>query len=203
MSKRILIVFSVIIGMIGITGEEVVTANQTQSESIDTSDKSELDELIEENNLIELDDILTTPAAKSERKGDNIILEVLNENGGLEIQAGDLKPRTEYILSFTYAKLDGYLNSFGGHTDGIWDNNTVTIDGKETGTFTEMDSAFVTDDEEDHVVTIKFTTPKDKSPESSLFIQPNRGDFDTVTIQIKDIYLIEAELLETDKTEDD
>lgn len=189
--------------MIGITGEEVVTANQTQSESIDTSDKSELDELIEENNLIELDDILTTPAAKSERKGDNIILEVLNENGGLEIQAGDLKPRTEYILSFTYAKLDGYLNSFGGHTDGIWDNNTVTIDGKETGTFTEMDSAFVTDDEEDHVVTIKFTTPKDKSPESSLFIQPNRGDFDTVTIQIKDIYLIEAELLETDKTEDD
>lgn len=201
MNKRNLIAFSVMIGLLGAAVDKVVDANQTQSEAIVTSDNSKFDELIEEHNLIKLEDILTTSAANSERKGDSIILEVLNENGGLEIQAGDLKPRTEYILSFTYAKLEGYLNSFGGHTDGIWENNTVTVDGKETGTFTEMDSAYVTDDEEYHVVMIKFTTPKDKSPQSSLYIQPNRGDFDTVKVEIKDIYLIETELLQIDETQ--
>lgn len=177
--------------------------SQSQSQSVATSDNSELEELIQANNLIDLDEIGTTSAAKSERKGDSFILEVLNENGGLEIQAGDLKPRTDYILSFTYTKLDGYLKSFGGHTDGIWENNMVTVDGKETGPFTEKDSAFVADDSEEHQVTIKFTTPKDKSPKSSLFIQPNRGDFDTVTVEIKDIYLIEADLIEADETTED
>lgn len=202
MYKRILLIITVMVGMIGIKVAEVSATNQNQSESHVSSDQSELDELMEANNLIDLDEILTTSSAKSQRKGDSIVLEILNENGGLEIRAGDLKPRTEYILGFTYVKLDGYLNSFGGHTDGIWENNTVTVDGEEMGTFSENDSAFVADDTNEHQVMIRFTTPKDKSPKSSLFIQPNRGDFDTVTVEIKDLYLIEAELLETDETTD-
>lgn len=175
---------------------------QAQSESSESlsSQEASLESVIEKNNLIDSSNISTTASAKSEQDGDSIILEIVNENGGLQIRAGELETETEYVLGFTYKKLDGNLNSFGGHTDGVWADNIVWVDGKETGEFTDFDSAFVADDENEHYVEIHFTTPQDESPKSSVFIQPNRGDFDEVIVEITDLYIIEAELLNSDET---
>lgn len=120
----------------------------------------------------------------------SIILNINNENGALKIENLDLDTETRYAIHFVYQKLDGRLNSFGGHTDGLFLNNLVSVDGEVTTQYTESDSAFVADDKEEHEVVIEFLTPRDKAS-ADFFIQPNRGDFDYVTLKISDIYLVE------------
>ncbi|XJS10998.1 hypothetical protein ACF3NG_01660 [Aerococcaceae bacterium WGS1372] len=131
-----------------------------------------------------------TDNAKMSIKDDAIILDINNENGALKIEGLDLDTETRYAIHYTYQKLDGRLNSFGGHTDGLFLNNLVAVDGKVTSQYTENDSAFIKDDKEEHEVIIEFLTPRDKAS-AEFFIQPNRGDFDYVTLKISDIYLVE------------
>lgn len=120
----------------------------------------------------------------------SIILDINNENGALKIEDLDLDTETRYAIHFVYQKLDGQLNSFGGHTDGLFLNNLAAVDGEVTTQYTESDSAYVADDKEEHEVVIEFLTPRDKAS-ADFFIQPNRGDFDYVTLKISDIYLVE------------
>lgn len=133
---------------------------------------------------------VTDNADMTVEDGDTIILDINNENGALKIEDLDLDTETRYAIHFTYQKLDGRLNSFGGHTDGLFLNNLVAVDGEETTQYTESDSAFVADDKEEHEVIVEFLTPRDKAS-AEFFIQPNRGDFDYVTLKISDVYLVE------------
>ncbi|MBG9981831.1 hypothetical protein HZY86_01735 [Aerococcaceae bacterium DSM 111020] len=153
-------------------------------------------EELENENLINTRNFSENSDSKVDIKGDTVTVDVQNENGGLIIDASTLEPRTSYVMTFKYRKTDGYLNSFGGHTDGIWEDNVVYLDGKKTSEFSDNKSAFRADDEEVHEVVIRFTTPRDESPKSRLIIQPNRGDFDTVTVEMTDFYLVEEEVFD-------
>ncbi len=158
--------------------------------------KDSMIETLENENLINTRNFEENSDSKIDIKGDTVTVDVLNENGGLIVDASTLEPRTDYVLTFKYRKTDGYLNSFGGHTDGIWEDNMVYLDGKKTSEFSDKKSAFQGDDEDVHEVVIRFTTPKDESPRSRLIIQPNRGDFDTVTVEMTDFYLVEEEVFD-------
>ena len=146
------------------------------------------DELEKES--IPLEQFQVTDNAEMSINDDAIILDINNENGALKIEDLDLDTETRYAIHYTYQKLDGKLNSFGGHTDGLFLNNLVAVDGKVTTQYTESDSAFVKNDKEEHEVIIEFVTPRDKAS-ADFFIQPNRGDFDYVTLKISNIYLVE------------
>lgn len=150
---------------------------------------TDIDEDIEKIE-IDLDDVKVTENAEMTVEDDAIIFKLLNENGALKIEGLDLDTETRYAMHYKYEKLDGDLNSFGGHTDGLFLNNIVSVDGKETSTYDENDSAFAKDDKEEHQVIVEFITPRDKA-EADFFIQPNRGDFDFVTLKISDLYLVE------------
>lgn len=150
---------------------------------------TDIDEDIEKIE-IDLDDVKVTENAEMTVDDDAIIFKLLNENGALKIEGLDLDTETRYAMHYKYEKLDGDLNSFGGHTDGLFLNNIVSVDGKETSTYDENDSAFAKDDKEEHQVIVEFITPRDKA-EADFFIQPNRGDFDFVTLKISDLYLVE------------
>lgn len=150
---------------------------------------TDIDEDIEKIE-IDLDDVKVTENAEMTVEDDAIIFKLLNENGALKIEGLDLDTETRYAMHYKYEKLDGDLNSFGGHTDGLFLNNIVSVDGKETSTYDENDSAFTKDDKEEHQVIVEFITPRDKA-EADFFIQPNRGDFDFVTLKISDLYLVE------------
>lgn len=150
---------------------------------------TDIDEDIEKIE-IDLDDVKVTESAEMTVEDDAIIFKLLNENGALKIEGLDLDTETRYAIHYKYEKLDGDLNSFGGHTDGLFLNNIVSVDGKETSTYDENDSAFAKDDKEEHQVIVEFITPRDKA-EADFFIQPNRGDFDFVTLKISDLYLVE------------
>lgn len=150
---------------------------------------TDIDEDIEKIE-IDLDDVKVTENAEMTVEDDAIIFKLLNENGALKIEGLDLDTETRYAIHYKYEKLDGDLNSFGGHTDGLFLNNIVSVDGKETSTYDENDSAFAKDDKEEHQVIVEFITPRDKA-EADFFIQPNRGDFDFVTLKISDLYLVE------------
>lgn len=139
---------------------------------------------------IDLEDVKITKNAEMTIEGDAIIFELLNENGALKIEGLDLDTETRYAIHYKYEKVDGDLNSFGGHTDGLFLNNIVSVDGEETSTYGENNSAFAKDDKEEHEVIVEFITPRDKA-EADFFIQPNRGDFDFVTLKISDLYLVE------------
>ena len=150
---------------------------------------TDIDEDIEKIE-IDLDGVKVTENAEMTVEDDAIIFKLLNENGALKIEGLDLDTETRYAMHYKYEKLDGDLNSFGGHTDGLFLNNIVSVDGKETSTYDENDSAFAKDDKEEHQVIVEFITPRDKA-EADFFIQPNRGDFDFVTLKISDLYLVE------------
>lgn len=158
--------------------------NESQITSV-----TDIDEDIEKIE-IDLDDVKVTESAEMTVEDDAIIFKLLNENGALKIEGLDLDTETRYAMHYKYEKLDGDLNSFGGHTDGLFLNNIVSVDGKETSTYDENDSAFAKDDKEEHQVIVEFITPRDKA-EADFFIQPNRGDFDFVTLKISDLYLVE------------
>lgn len=197
MKKRLFFTMLIAIGFSLVGNVHTKAVDDLNNESIIEESSDSIDLYNHESNLLSLNDVSTNPSANMKRENDKIVLEIVNENGGLEIQAGNLETRTEYVLGFTYKKLEGELKSFGGHTDGVWMNNQVKVDGKnDMSEFQEIDSAFVKDDEEEHVVEIRFTTPRDASPESSIFIQPNRGDFEFVTVELSNMYIIEAELID-------
>lgn len=150
---------------------------------------------IQEHNIFDKLTMEVTGSADAVESKNKVLLTVTNENGGLRVRADALEDKTDYILGFTYKKTAGKLNSFGGHTDGVWQNNIAYVNGKKTMEFTENKSIFVNDDENEYRVEVHFTTPKDVTSNSSLFIQPNRGEFDDVTVELKDFYLVEAKAL--------
>ena len=161
----------------------------TRDEAAQITSVTEIDEDAEKIK-IDLDDVSVTDNAEMSIEDDTIIFELLNENGALKIEGLDLDTETRYAIHYKYEKLDGDLNSFGGHTDGLFLNNIVSVDGKETSTYDKKDSAFAKDDKEEHEVIVEFLTPRDKA-NADFFIQPNRGDFDYVTVKISDLYLVE------------
>ena len=161
----------------------------TRDEAAQITSVTEIDEYAEKIE-IDLDDVSVTDNAEMSIEDDTIIFELLNENGALKIEGLDLDTETRYAIHYKYEKLDGDLNSFGGHTDGLFLNNIVSVDGKETSTYDKKDSAFAKDDKEEHEVIVEFLTPRDKA-NADFFIQPNRGDFDYVTVKISDLYLVE------------
>ena len=161
----------------------------TRDEAAQINSVTKIDEDAEKIE-IDLDDVSVTDNAEMSIEDDTIIFELLNENGALKIEGLDLDTETRYAIHYKYEKLDGDLNSFGGHTDGLFLNNIVSVDGEETSTYDKKDSAFAKDDKEEHEVIVEFLTPRDKA-NADFFIQPNRGDFDYVTIKISDLYLVE------------
>lgn len=161
----------------------------TRDEAAQINSVTKIDEDAEKIE-IDLDDVSVTDNAEMSIEDDTIIFELLNENGALKIEGLDLDTETRYAIHYKYEKLDGDLNSFGGHTDGLFLNNIVSVDGKETSTYDKKDSAFSKDDKEEHEVIVEFLTPRDKA-NADFFIQPNRGDFDYVTVKISDLYLVE------------
>lgn len=161
----------------------------TRDEAAQINSVTKIDEDAEKIK-IDLDDVSVTDNAEMSIEDDTIIFELLNENGALKIEGLDLDTETRYAIHYKYEKLDGDLNSFGGHTDGLFLNNIVSVDGEETSTYDKKDSAFAKDDKEEHEVIVEFLTPRDKA-NADFFIQPNRGDFDYVTVKISDLYLVE------------
>src|SRR5699024_6287261 len=161
----------------------------TRDEAAQINSVTKIDEDAEKIE-IDLDDVSVTDNAEMSIEDDTIIFELLNENGALKIEGLDLDTETRYAIHYKYEKLDGDLNSFGGHTDGLFLNNIVSVDGEETSTYDKKDSAFAKDDKEEHEVIVEFLKPRDKA-NSDFFIQPNRGDFDYVTVKISDLYLVE------------
>ena len=161
----------------------------TRDEAAQINSVTKIDEDAEKIE-IDLDDVSVTDNAEMSIEDDTIIFELLNENGALKIEGLDLDTETRYAIHYKYEKLDGDLNSFGGHTDGLFLNNIVSVDGEETSTYDKKDSAFAKDDKEEHEVIVEFLTPRDKA-NADFFIQPNRGDFDYVTVKISDLYLVE------------
>ena len=161
----------------------------TRDEAAQINSVTKIDEDAEKIE-IDLDDVSVTDNAEMSIEDDTVIFELLNENGALKIEGLDLDTETRYAIHYKYEKLDGDLNSFGGHTDGLFLNNIVSVDGKETSTYDKKDSAFAKDDKEEHEVIVEFLTPRDKA-NADFFIQPNRGDFDYVTVKISDLYLVE------------
>ncbi|MBG9989122.1 hypothetical protein HZY88_09085 [Aerococcaceae bacterium DSM 111176] len=183
-------ILSMLVGLTVFTSGNIIQAQD------DFLVDEEAAKVFENENLINTRNFSENSESSVEFEGESVIVEVQNENGGLLVDASTLEPRTDYVMTFKYKKIDGYLNSFGGHTDGIWQDNTVYLDGEENGEFTDNKSAFKSDDTEVHEVIIEFTTPRDSSPNSRLIIQPNRGDFDTVTVEITDFFLVEADVFE-------
>lgn len=106
---------------------------------------------------------------------------------GLRINASKLEPNTDYVMSYKYQKTGGELRSFGGHTDGAFSNNTVYVDGANSGVgYSSYKSVYVGDDEGVHNVVVKFTTPSTVTPSNLIYIQPNRTTTATVSVNIFD-----------------
>ncbi|UUX35253.1 hypothetical protein [Fundicoccus culcitae] len=150
---------------------------------------TELEEDVDKEE-IDLNDLEVNSSAEMTIENDEVILDVINENGALVIPNLELDTETRYALHYSYQKLDGDLNTFGGHTDGLYINNIVSVDGDVTSQYEENDSAYAADDKEEHQVVVEFVTPRDKA-NANFYIQPNRGDFDFVTLRIFDVYLVE------------
>lgn len=151
---------------------------------------TELEEDVDKEE-IDLNDLEVNSSAEMTIENDEVILDVINENGALVIPNLELDTETRYALHYSYQKLDGDLNTFGGHTDGLYINNIVSVDGDVTSQYEENDSAYAADDKEEHQVVVEFVTPRDKA-NANFYIQPNRGDFDFVTLRIFDVYLVEV-----------
>ncbi|MBG9979933.1 hypothetical protein HZY91_00595 [Facklamia sp. DSM 111018] len=191
MKKFISVVFTLILIT---TFTNVLDINAEESNSEANSSDQVMDETSSRaksrDNILDLDSIEANGPASLVSRDGNLILSIDNENGGLLIEAEGLETETSYILGFTYEVIDGKLLSFGAHTDGIWADNYVVLNGEKRGEFADEDSAY-SDKEGKNVVEVFFTTPKDKSEKSRLIIQPNRSEFDEVAIELSDLYIVE------------
>lgn len=111
---------------------------------------------------------------------------VFNNSGarGVRINASKLEPNTQYVMRYQYKKISGVLDTFGGHTDGVWKNNITYIDGVESGGHGDTKSGFVADDENIHEVICYITTPDVINSTDLFYIQPNRLSDSVATVEI-------------------
>ena len=123
-----------------------------------------------------------------------VIIEPINLHEGLSIKIPQVKPNTDYILSFKYKKLSGSLVAFGGGTNSTYENNIATVDGKGNKPLSHTDSIFVADDNKTHEVAVKFKTGATVSPDDLIYIQPNRGKSGiNVKVEITELQFEEGE----------
>lgn len=101
---------------------------------------------------------------------------------GLQIRVphGELEPESTYVLSYSYQKLAGTLESFGGHTSDALHDNDVFVNGEVSpGIYHDTDSVYTGDHTNKTDVEVVIQTPPENQMESSgeaeIWIQPNRG----------------------------
>lgn len=121
---------------------------------------------------------------------------------GMYFQHGNqlsLKPNTSYVLSYSYQKIEGELESFGGHVGrGIAKQTHVVVDGHaRPGNYQLGDSAYVANDTNVHRISVTFKTNEtldtsDTAENTAIWIQPNRGKYEPVTVLIDDLLLVEV-----------
>lgn len=154
-----------------------------------------------EYGLFGRDDIRTFDGPEVEYLSNNVIKLSTNPNrrvSGLYITQGDgmdLTPDTEYALSFSYQKTEGELNNIGGHARADLISDRISyLDGEvnRIGNF----GVDTPNDNDEHSILIKFKTSKEINmngdySDRSIWIQPNRLEYNPVTILIKDLKLIE------------
>lgn len=137
---------------------------------------------------------------------DSIEIEKDSRVGGLAIRNnGMMEPNKRYQLSFSYQKMSGVLNSFGGHMyagfhgyDGldsfeyIENANRVYVDGNLNSTnYHNEYSAYIGDDTEKHSVVVEFDTDSSINEGSTFYIQPNRLRNGYVKVRITSLKLAE------------
>lgn len=125
--------------------------------------------------------------------------------GGMYLHMSDLdlKPSTEYRLSYNFKKLDGTLVHIGGHTDGAFLNNHYYVNGLLMdnsyggAVYDDMYSDEVKDTDELQSVEMFFITPDEFDGSGDFYdgrisIQPNRYMRYPVTIEITNLSLSEV-----------
>lgn len=134
--------------------------------------------------------------------GDIILNVTQRTTSGLYIKNGEsmeLEPNTTYKLTFSYQKMDGNLLSFGGHVgqEIIKETKVYIDDVLHSNNYADNYSAFVDNDDVERTVDIVFTTTESMSTGNSisydLWIQPNRGVEQPVSIKTKDLELIKIQ----------
>jgi phage minor structural protein len=123
-----------------------------------------------------------------------VILETKALYEGISIKIPQIKPNTEYTLSFKYKKLDGSLKAFGGHTDNTYSNNIANVDGQGDKPLSDSSSIFIADDTEVHEVVVKFKTGNTVSSNDLFYLQPNRSqDGIYVKVEITELQFEEGD----------
>jgi len=117
---------------------------------------------------------------------------------GLQIQVphDQLEPESTYAFTYSYQKLSGTLESFGGHMYQETRNNTVYVNqNQRDGNYHDMDSVYTGDHTDKVDVHVVIETPPADQYSSSrdhaeIWIQPNRGVYGpTAEVAIYDLAL--------------
>lgn len=139
---------------------------------------------------------------------DSMTLKVSGGTSGIFLaNVNGMQKNRRYQLSYNYKKLKGTLLSFGGHMNigfgGYGDNlsfekklniNKVFLDGELNNTnYHTFKSAFKEgqDNSQKHEVVVEFKTDNSFTKNSRIYIQPNRGSTNPVTVEITDLKLVE------------
>ncbi|EIT85901.1 hypothetical protein A374_08699 [Fictibacillus macauensis ZFHKF-1] len=115
---------------------------------------------------------------------------------GLGITLKDItavKEGTEFVLSFSYKKVDGTITSFGGFLEPQWKCTEFYVDGMLQPSLTS--GVFVPDDMNIHKVVIKLirtAAPKDATTNGVILLQPNIGLATIATIDFSGLMMVEG-----------
>ncbi|UBH07836.1 phage tail spike protein [Macrococcus armenti] len=146
-------------------------------------------------NLIEKSDIIPMNAALNMSRYNEGVIEcsISTLYAGIRINAENLLPNSNYVISYKYKKKSGTLVAFGGHTDPAFSRvNVLKVDNViSTKKHNDTDGVFVADDTNIHTVEYSFTTPETIVSTNCFYIQPNRGSAtpETVVVDILEFKL--------------
>jgi hypothetical protein len=118
---------------------------------------------------------------------------------GISIRADamELLPSKQYVFSFKIRKLEGTLNTAGGHTDATFSSKMFyKIDGVEQNVgFSSPKTVTALDDGNYHTVEYSFKTPATITGANLLYIQPNRASYLAGSIvEIKDLQIEQSNI---------
>ena len=149
-----------------------------------------------------------------ESDGEIILSKHSTNSDGLYLDLNDmnLETDTEYILSYSFERLEGVLLNVGGHLDNVFRNHEFYINGVDMYPidYTMLNARLNdgwhnrvifndhTDQSKIHAVELRFTTPSSFEDlinyygNNRLAIQPNRGVLDDIQIRITNLSLVEV-----------
>ena len=113
--------------------------------------------------------------------------------GGWYIDESKFTAGKTYLLRYKIQKTAGTLNNIGGHSAAAT-QLSFNVDGSSSSTIYNTPSGNITNDTNVHTVEFKFTySPSSTSgANNKIYIQPNRGNSTSVTVNLYDVELYEV-----------